>query len=301
MHSVSPTALPIGAGGFGAVYTLHSNDSIAFKVVKNDKEEHQQFLEAEFTMMCSTYAHRSKRPQSFSIPAPMAYRNRGSASHTQPTHLAAIEGAFTELASSNAVYAMQRIPSLPKSLSQALLEKYAPLHLDKQIVLSRLYMGRETPINRSRFFNSRNFPIDRPCYDALRNTSTGHVLPTSAALAFDMGCMLATIHSAGFDARDVEFVLAGGSQPDSCGLHALDFNQMRPLNKEPAHDVPLLVESFFLNDPYFPRPRADDCLFESFRAGYFEMLDPGLATLSPAFFEEIAGEQARRDQAFKRI
>lgn len=54
---------------------------------------------------------------------------------------------------------MECIPSLPSHLSQALLQYFCPQNADKEVIICRLYFGKEASIKRTRF-NSRNFLID---------------------------------------------------------------------------------------------------------------------------------------------
>jgi len=38
--------------------------------------------------------------------------------------------------------------------------------------------------------------------------------------------------------------------------------------KKNKDEIQQLVDSFFINDPYYPRPLANDRLYQQFRAGY---------------------------------
>lgn len=194
---------------------------------------------------------------------------------------------------------MERINNLPRELSQALLGEYYPQHQDKEVVLCRLYLGKESSINRSRFFNSRNFPIDLEAYNWLvRNTDSR--LSDASVVAEELWRMLATSYVAGYDGRDIEFVLAGSSgrehdrreaqatpkayrmeggngddDDNSWAFHTFDFNQVRALTGDVEADVALLAEAFFLNDPYFPRSRPGVKLYEASKRGWYRMLSAG--------------------------
>jgi hypothetical protein len=70
---------------------------------------------------------------------------------------------------------------------------------------------------------------------------------------------------------------------------------MRPWNKD-TDDVSVLADSFFLNDPYFPRPRdareSGGLMYAAFSEGYLTVghRNPGLNRLSvrpDAFLEAI--------------
>ena len=206
----------------------------------------------------------------------------------------ALQPVLRELDSSNAVYLMERIPKMPISLSQSLLRKHVPGHPDKEIVMARLYLGKDlaTPI---RFFNPWNFPINAQTYQELVSTGDSAAdLPTTESVAFEMGCKLSNIHDAGFDARDVEFVLAGSSHSESInnwGFYVIDFNQMRPFPANNGECASLLSQAFFLNDPYYPRPEQSK-LYECFKWGYRQATTR--VDLAEAFFSEIERHYANK-------
>lgn len=241
VHSVSSSASSAGAGGFGAIYIISRADELAFKVVKTQQQSAN--LVEEFSIMMESFRFCHPRDQLFRIPSPIGClptpaegESAGFMAGLRPGYdFPALKAAFIELDSSNAVYAMDRIPAMHRSMSQTLLKRYAPEHLDEEIVIARLYLGKETTINRSRFFNSRNFPIDLQAYNMLASEWTK--LPTAATVANEMGRALSHINEAGFDGRDVEFVLAGrfrsSNSSDSTlrkwGFYVFDFNQMRHL------------------------------------------------------------------------
>lgn len=328
-----PTAVPIGAGGFGACFQVPSNSGIAFKVVKNS--EHARDIQQEFHFMTLIKHHRSRQPQLFLIPYPLAFQdarhiNQDESQLTprktviparndpylQQLQVRELDSSFAELAANHAVYAMERINNLPGNLSQVLLRQYCPQQQDKEVVLCRLYLGKESPINRSRFFNSRNFPIDLAAYQWLaRSSDCG--LPIASVVAEQMGRMLGTIHAAGYDGRDIEFVLAGSSGREhdrqetqaavkacemdggnddhaSWAFHTFDFNQTRALTGDVEADAALLAEAFFLNDPYFPRPRPGEELYEAFKYGWYQMLSARHdIEVAHAFFRAIEKRQAK--------
>lgn len=302
MVEVSKLATAIGAGGFAAIYHIEDNAAIAIKVVK--VHELTPFLDLEFEMMQSVYVNYrlenklDQTPLLFHIPKPLY--------SSACDHSMAARWLFQELAATNASYAMERISSLPINLSQTLLQQVlgprAPA--DKDIVLCRLYFGKDE-IRTSKFFNSRNFPISASTYTTLASTQVD--LPSQETVVFEMGRILAMIHSVGYDARDIEFVLAGKTNPENnidaghfppsstWGFHTFDFNQMRPLSNNGmiSDDVQSMCDSFWLNDPYFPRPGSD--LYEQFRNGYCTVRNN--PKLVHAFFTSLEAEQARRSEA----
>ena len=63
-------------------------------------------------------------------------------------------------------------------------------------------------------------------------------------------------------------------------------------------DIDQLVEAFFQNDPYYPRPRLSDPLYMDFRLGYIEAYPQDskeAEELAVAFLGAIEREQAKRD------
>lgn len=70
--------------------------------------------------------------------------------------------------------------------------------------------------------------------------------------------------------------------------------KMRPWSREKA-DIDLLVASFFQNDPYYPRPRASDTLWETFREGYAGAYPEVQRVLAYAVLQALEEHQARCD------
>lgn len=65
-------------------------------------------------------------------------------------------------------------------------------------------------------------------------------------------------------------------------------------------DVNQLVDSFFVNDPYYPRPRPQDSLYQAFCTGYMRAHvnnSDEACKLGEAFLRSIEAEQAKRDSA----
>jgi hypothetical protein len=59
-----------------------------------------------------------------------------------------------------------------------------------------------------------------------------------------------------------------------------------------------LIQAFFTNDPYYPRPRPNDQLYQMFRIGYMEAHPKEVkdaVELAAAFLHGIEAEQAKRD------
>lgn len=68
--------------------------------------------------------------------------------------------------------------------------------------------------------------------------------------------------------------------------------------KRNKDEIQQLVDSFFINDPYYPRPRANDRLYEQFCTGYWAAHPSGsndASEIAEVFLRAIEAEQAKRD------
>ena len=91
--------------------------------------------------------------------------------------------------------------------------------------MCRLYFGRE--LRPSAFVNPCNFPLDVARYASLRQECPD-ALDAIEEVVEGMGEMLSRIHwVAGYDARDVEFVMAGSLRALTVQLYVIDYNQVR--------------------------------------------------------------------------
>jgi hypothetical protein len=186
-------------------------------------------------------------------------------------------GSFAEFAAANdvqhdaaqanlglgAVYTMERVSPVPPLLAKRIRTSCFPEAFKSDVTpfIGRIYFGqrRNAP---GHDFTPLNFPLTPACLTALG-------LPCER-LAAGIGAALARIHFvAGFDGRDVEFVLGSAS------LHAnmdpaffvIDFNQMRRVPPGGGDAVVhLLAEAVWSNDPYVPR--SDSPFWPAFRAAY---------------------------------
>ena len=68
---------------------------------------------------------------------------------------------------------------------------------------------------------------------------------------------------------------------------------MRPWTREKI-EINLLVDSFFQNDPYYPRPRTTDPLYR-FCKGYTSAYSEDGQELASAILQAFQQEQAQRD------
>jgi len=68
--------------------------------------------------------------------------------------------------------------------------------------------------------------------------------------------------------------------------------------KRNKDEIQKLVDSFFINDPYYPRPRGNDPLYQQFRTGY-KAAHPSKSNdateIAEEFLRAIEAEQVKRD------
>jgi hypothetical protein len=234
----------IGAGSFGTVMVLLGRP-VAFKVVQNVQLTAQ--LHNEFTALQFLYKLCNPDPPSFFlIPRPLAYYDPNKPSEFEslaaspPSTRRALRPVFSlndveMLKFESAAYAMDLLTPLPLSVAKAVRQFYPPLFIENKEApdpsICRLYFGKEIAVPSSKdrpikFFNSSNFPLDLGRYETIAKGSTG--FPSAADIAFGMGEMVGRIYwRAGYDARDIEFVLGGlgGLDFSNVGFHCIDFNQ----------------------------------------------------------------------------
>lgn len=164
----------------------------------------------------------------------------------------------------------ERIFPLHEHISSALLESLAPDMTARQReaclsnptnnnCLVRLYLGRRSVGKRkasTEEMSLRNFPLHVDEMERL-------CLPITVYIT-TMAQSLALMHwRAGIDANDVEFVfgdsLRNGSDKvgQTVSIWLLDFNQCRRFSHDQA-GLKQLVDGFWWNDPYYPRPSASN-------------------------------------------
>ncbi|KAG9531859.1 4HBT like protein, partial [Aureobasidium melanogenum] len=164
----------------------------------------------------------------------------------------------------------RRIFPLHDLIATALLESLVPTFSVRQRetclsnptnnnFLARLYLGRRG-VSRSKAraedMNLRNFPLHVDEMERL-------CLPIPAYIT-TMAQSLALMHwKAGIDANDVEFVFGDSIQNSTdrdghtVSVWLLDFNQCRRFSHDQA-GLKQLVDAFWWNDPYYPRPSSPD-------------------------------------------
>ena len=108
------------------------------------------------------------------------------------------------------------------------------------------------------------------------------------------------------DAWDVEIVLGADITNEfrpytrrDPRVWVIDFNQVREFDFT-EEGIPLLVNAFFINDPYFPRARPGvDELYSVFKGAYLgecKKIGEVAGRLGERFVVELEGEQKRLDE-----
>ena len=73
---------------------------------------------------------------------------------------------------------------------------------------------------------------------------------------------------------------------------------MRTWKRNP-NEIQQLVEAFYTNDPYYPRPNPDDPLYKDFSNGYLSAHPEESKDVGEAFLRAIENEQRRRISAHR--
>ena len=231
----TPTRL--GSGSFATVYSFPGRAIVA-KVIH--VEENAAEIEAEFHALHRIHAKCSSDTSIFTIPRAHAFYNPQTQvvdfypppPHTRGTRQRRFPNCPFDPASfadlpSRACYVMDRAAPLPTSIGQAIRSKFyndKGKHLPIPL-MCRLYFGRE--LRPSAFVNPCNFPLDVARYASLQQECP-EALDAIEEVVEGMGEMLSRIHwVAGYDARDVEFVMAGSLRAFTVQLYVIDYNQVR--------------------------------------------------------------------------
>ena len=318
----------IGSGQCGTVYALIGTTEV-LKVPNpgkmdglwNDAQMHKQVEEAFGRTSLELRQHINiPRFGQWVLPADTTFWNRYRKyfpQSFQPTH-----GIVSN-----------RIFALPFPVRAAIFDSFAARGIQKsrdshlakpenKDCLVRLYLGRRFKEVTRSTIALRNFP--------LHANDMEHLGLDTSMYAKTIANALAIIHwEAKVDANDVEFVLGSApklrtpasaaemknSSPDdpkflrqtlnfnyrSVGIWLLDFNNCKGF---PENDAGLkqLVDGFYWNDPYYPRPvnmtAEDRKLWETFKQAYLEASSKLIKSNGPRLFiEAVEIEGKKRSQS----
>ncbi|KAI9817315.1 MAG: hypothetical protein M1826_001630 [Phylliscum demangeonii] len=316
----------LGSGSFAQVFEYKS---FVFKLTLVGGAEKDLELLKEYEQFRIIYKSIPREPPSeirFSVPDVYAFynpatdelrRRSAGAGRGEGRDLVTFKENFAAIVKSHpgkASYCMDRLKSLPDGIAEEIRRTlYPPNQQDKPApTMCRLYLGRPSPTwTTGRFINHRDYPLWRDRYEELERLEA--VAP-AMTIANAMGVMLFRLHwIAKNDARDVEFVMAGHPKFGRVALYILDFNQTStiPFGPSNVHDADdaenddvdvdnqparkKMVNSFFDNDPYFPRPRPADPLYQSFRRGYLFNADHSTTLPAERFLAAIEQKQREKD------
>lgn len=210
----------------------------------------------------------------------------------------------------------ERIYPISQHGRRVLTEMFCPLAIASRMMddeknkacVARCYLGRRKECGRAgRFFSLRNFPLYVDYAEFLDLPLKHYAVNMARALAFfHWACEI--------DGNDIEFVLGApraGSPHDevvrsaNLGAHrlwVLDFDCCQPLDfKDEDKLIQRIVQSFWRNDPYYPRPgkenESDQRLWELFAAEYVKSSDG----IIERRFGNSGGEQARLTKAVRSV
>lgn len=303
--------LTIGRGSFASVSVL-TGRPIAFKHVMVPEKEKKQELLKEFDTLCCIY-DSCNGDSFFAIPRPFAFYDPGNPGsfrtvnrspgfrHRWRTFIRQDDFELMQLGT--AAYAMDHVQPLPLKFAYLLRSLFYSENAGDapNPSLCRIYFGEViSEVGRggrpNRSFNSANFPLDVARYQRILENDPAGEYPSVEDIMFGMGEILGHLHCCtGYDGRDIEFAL-GGMAFSGISFYVIDFNQVRSWKKT-LEDVPTLVEAFFNNDPYYPRPIRGDPLYAQFKDGYlsaYPTTSPLAIQLANDFLCAIEVEQAKR-------
>ncbi|KAI0349356.1 hypothetical protein OH77DRAFT_1440469 [Trametes cingulata] len=300
------TTIPprIGAGSFAAVYASPGR-AIAIKVVHSQEEAAQ--IRAEYEILHAIHT-QCDADSFFAIPRALAFYDPQT--HELHTHLPPGYGqplraralaakpynpTFFANLPARACYVMDRCAPLPPHIGEAIRTSMYPAKAVAAAtpipIICRLYFGKE--VRPSAFVNPANFPLDVARYRQLVQ-NFAEDLPPIEEVIDGMAELLAKIHwDTGYDGRDIEFVLAGAPYAPVVRFYLIDFNQVREFDRQ-SGDVTALVDAFFANDPYYPRPIPGEPLYDVFKQAYLRSCRSEYRASAERFLRAIEEHQASR-------
>jgi len=271
--SSSQFLVSIGEGQCGIIFPLKGNQVI--KIPKSP-EKCQQLWQDAIVHKKVREAFR-KTPSSLrqDINVPIYYEWVSPESDPFWVSLAQHFATDTDTKVPNYGLISERIFPLPLSVRAAIVDALCSKSIKKQKeaflkqpenkdCLVRLYLGRRNDNSKSANVRLRNF--------LLHVNEMEHLKLDTAMYAVTMARALAVMHwTAGIDANDVEFVLGSSPANNSISIWLLDFNQCKEFEHN-SQGLKQLVDGFWWNDPYYPRPN-DDALWQTFKIAYLEASD----------------------------
>jgi hypothetical protein len=183
----------------------------------------------------------------------------------------------------SSVLISEYIPPLPQIVREALTKQYCPKIKYEEALrdplnhhcLARVYLGRrrapDQPLQTNFSLRNFNFHLDQMIEMQLPVVKYAEAIGEALAILHWGACI---------DAYDIEFVLGSevlGKTEATTRIWVLDFNLCSRFDEEVAIEYPTrvvgqLVDSFFENDPYYPRPGSNGemerQLWDTFKTAY---------------------------------
>ncbi|KAI4724493.1 spermine/spermidine synthase [Aureobasidium sp. EXF-10728] len=268
-HSQMASNTQIGKGQCGTIYTLH--DPTQVKKVPNAPAKISE-LRRDFESHTAVSKAFEHAPEALGSKAdvPKVYGFMSPPSEDDELSYWIRVGPDEQIdVASNYNYGLlsERILPLQDPIPTALLQTTYPSLTATNIqsclnkptnnnTLVRLYLGRRG-IDRTKpnaqDISLRNFPLHIDEMETLSLPIPVYI----TTLANSLALMHWTAH---LDANDIEFVLGTRrdlTQGHSISIWLLDFNQCKTFSHNQA-GLKQLVDAFWWNDPYYPRPGAED-------------------------------------------
>ncbi|KAI9059095.1 hypothetical protein FKP32DRAFT_1688223 [Trametes sanguinea] len=234
--SLEPTRpLRIGAGSFASIYAIPGR-AVVCKVIHVQEQVAQ--IKAEYDILHDIHT-QSNEQSLFVVPRALAFFDPRthellfrplSRRRSVPPRARAFDPTFFADLPPRACYVMDRVAPLPPSIARFIRSSMYPSKASDVPVplIFRLYFGKQ--LRPSAFVNPNNFPIDASRYQLLRKEFPDYLLPIEEVVE-GMAATLSGIHwDAGYDARDVEFVMAGTADSAMVDLYLIhQQNRIRPL------------------------------------------------------------------------
>ncbi|KAH7304980.1 zinc finger protein-domain-containing protein [Stachybotrys elegans] len=283
--SKAQTYRKIGAGACGAIFAS-DGVSLAYKIGKTGSNDDDNALRTDFEMHQRILKALRDFNADIEIPTCHFFTSHEDKAWWDD-HKELAMAAQATCHTPARVLVTERILPLPAPIRTGLIQTFCKESLQTTAAMDpankdclvRVYLG-STRGRIMNFFSLRNFKLHLNQMIDLKFDYE--------ALAVSMGQALALIHwKARTDGRDIEFALGssttrasanpqqssrldyGTRNLDNSGtedfthretrLFVLDFNQVREISMDDA-GVECAIQAFFINDPYYPRPRQESRL-----------------------------------------
>ena len=328
----------LGSGSFAHVYAYeHFAWKIVRQEGENNAILCDEFRQLKYLDKMCAGDVSSLTPYRFSLPRVHAYFNPLTEdlrlrSWALPVHdidsyaeFRSNFEVFRKVHAKRAVFCMDLVHKVSTNVAKRIQSVLCPQKLSYSSAtpaICRLHLG--TTGNSRRASSSASpissAPLQHPSFHedyildrlALRKLSHAAVLPPLTVIAENMGFLLSSLHWVGrVDGRGIKFVLAGSSSAfGAISFYALDFHRSAPFTLLQSSTAAMpdrirgmfekLGRAFLEDNPYCPKARPDDPIYQAFREGYLnrEHESEEEARLFLRVVEAVQGERDRRESSF---